>query len=199
VVRRRPGIIGAAVIAGLAVGGCAIPTQSQPSAIPASHVPFGLLNHHLPTTTTTQLPPSATAKIFLVGPDSNLIEESRVVAVPAPLKAVLAGLLGGPIHKETLAKITTAIPASVRLLSVTLAKNPPVATVNFNDAFDAITGSSLELAVAQVVFTVVTATTLDTGVEFKVGGQEISVPVGSGQQRTGPVYLSQFFANAPSS
>jgi hypothetical protein len=194
---KRPGIVSAVIIAGLAVGGCAIPTQSVPSAIPASRVPFGLLDHHLPTTTTTQPPSLAPVKIFLVGSNRRLVAEPRVVAVPAPLKAVIVSLLAGPLHKEGLAKITTAIPTSVRVLSATLSKNPPVATVNFNDAFGEINGTSTELAVAQVVYTVVTATTLDTGVVFEIGGQQISVPLADGAQWNGPVNLSQFLANAP--
>jgi hypothetical protein len=195
---RRPGIIGAVVIAGLAVGGCAIPTQRVPSAIPPSRVPFGLLNHQLPTTTTTQPPISATVKIFLLGPNHRLVEEPRVVSVPAPLKLVIESLVAGPLQKEETARISTAIPNSVHVISATLSKNPPVATVNFNDAFGQITGTSTELAVAQVVFTVVTATTLDTGVVFEIGGQQISVPVASGDQMNEPVYLSQFLANGPS-
>jgi hypothetical protein len=194
---RRPRIISAVVIAGLAVAGCAIPTQHEPSAIPAGHVPFGLLNHQLPTTTTTQPKASVQVKIFLLGPNRKLVEETRVVQVPAPLKLVVGSLLGGPLQKEETARISTALPSSVHVVSATLSKNPPIATVNFNQAFGEITGSSSELAVAQVVFTVVTASTLDTGVVFEIDGQTISVPIANGAQWTGPVYLSQFLANGP--
>jgi hypothetical protein len=198
-VLKRKGIVSAVIIAGLAVGGCAIPTQSMPSAIPSSRVPFGLLNHHLPTTTTTQPKPSVAVKIFLLGPDQRLVEVSRVVQVPAPLKSVIVDLLAGPTQKEATAKISTAIPSNVHLLLATLSKNPPVATVDFNDAFGQITGTSTELAVAQVVYTLVTATTLATGVVFEIEGQQIPVPVANGMQMNGPVYLSQFLANGPSS
>lgn len=185
------------MIPGLALAGCAIPTQRQPSAIPSGHVPFGLLNHQLPTTTTTQPKASVQVKIFLLGPNRRLVEETRVVPVPAALKSVIIQLLGGPIQKEETARISTALPNSVQVISATLSKNPPIATVNFNQAFGEITGSSTELAVAQVVFTVVTASTLDTGVIFEIDGQTISVPVASGAQVSGPVYLSQFLTNGP--
>jgi Sporulation and spore germination len=192
------GAVAAIVIAGLAVAGCAIPTQRVPSAIPPGRVPFGLLNHQLPTTTTTQINAAAQVKIFLLGPNHRLVEENRVVPVPAPLKSVVIQLLGGPLQKEAeSAHVSTALPSSVHVISATLSKNPPLATVNFNDAFGQINGTSTELAVAQVVFTVVAATTLDTGVVFQVGGRTISVPVPGGQQVTGPVYLSQFAANEP--
>jgi Sporulation and spore germination len=196
VVRRSP-IIGAIVIAGLVIAGCAIPTQGTPSAIPASHVPSGLLNPQLPTTTTTQPKAAVQVKIFLLGPNRRLVEETRVAPVPAPLKLVVIQLLGGPLQKEEREGISTAIPSSVHLISATLSNNPPLATVNFNQAFGEITGSSTELAVAQVVFTVVTASTLDTGVIFQIDGQTISVPMAGGGQVPSPVYLSQYLANGP--
>ena len=71
--------------------------------------------------------------------------------------------------------------------------------MNFNQAFGQIAASDTELAVAQVVFTVAAETSLTTGVLFQINGQTIPVPVGDGSQQTGPVYLSQFASNAPSS
>jgi hypothetical protein len=179
------------------MAGCAIPTQRLPSAIPPGHVPFGLLNHHLPATTTTQSKASVPVKIFLVGANHRLVELTRVVQIPAPLKSVIIQLLGGPSQKDEAARISTAIPNGVSVISATLSKDPPLATVNFNQNFGEILGSATELAVAQVVFTVVTQTNLTTGVVFEIGGQVISVPVASGQQVPGPVFLSQFLANAP--
>jgi len=196
-VRRSP-LIGAIVIAGLVAAGCAIPTQSVPSAIPASRVPFGLLNPKLPTTTTSQPKASVSEKIYLVGSNDRLVEANRVVSIPAPLKAVIVSLLGGPSqHEEQTSHISTAIPDKVDVISARLTKDPPVATVNFSQAFGQIIGSATELAVAQVVFTVVSYSGLSTGVVFEIDGQPITVPVANGQQTSGPVYLSQFAANAP--
>jgi hypothetical protein len=188
-------VICAAVVAGIVVSGCAIPTQRDPSAIPPNRVPFGLLDHQLPTTTTTEPKASVPVKIYLLGPDHKLVAVPRVVQIPAPLKAVIISLLGGPSRREESERITTAIPSDVQVISVTVSKTAPLVTVNFNDAFGEITGSATELAVAQVVFTVVTQTSLDTGVLFEIGGQTISVPVGNGNQVATPVYLSQFEAN----
>ena len=74
--------------------------------------------------------------------------------------------------------------------------SPPLVTVNFNDAFGQITGSFTELAVAQVVATVVSQSRLGTGVVFEIDGAPTSVPIASGVQVQGPVYLWQF-ASAP--
>ena len=184
-------------IAAIAVAGCAIPTQQVPSAIPPSRVPFGLLNPRLPTTTTT-VPSTVPVKIYLLGPNHRLAAESRVVQIPAPLKSVIASLLQGPTRKEEATRITTAIPSGVRVISATISKTPDLATVNFNESFGEILGSATELAVAQVVFTVVTQTSLGTGVIFEIEGQTISVPIASGAQVSGPVNLSQFLPNLPS-
>ena len=186
-----------AVVAGIAVAGCAIPTQRVPSAIPPSRVPFGLLDHHLPTTTTT-VPASVPVKVYLLGANRKLIAESRVVSIPAPLKLVIASLLGGLTKKEEDAGIKTAIPSDVQVISATISKTPALATVNFNQAFGEILGSSTELAVAQVLLTVVAQTSLDTGVIFQIEGQTISVPVANGTQWSGPVYLSQYLLNLAS-
>jgi hypothetical protein len=197
VVTRVRVICAAALVGGITVAGCAIPTQRSPIAIPANRVPFGLLDHQLPTTTTT-VPASVPVKVYLLGTNHKLVAESRVVSIPAPLKSVISSLLGGPTKKEEAEGITTALPHDVQVLSATVSKTPDLATVNFNQAFGEILGSSTELAVAQVVFTVVAQTNLGTGVIFEIGGQKISVPIASGLQWTGPVYLSQYVANLAS-
>jgi hypothetical protein len=193
----RARVLCAVVVAGIAVAGCAIPTQRVPSAIPPSRVPFGLLDHHLPTTTTT-VPASVPVKVYLLGANRKLVAESRVVSIPAPLKLVIASLLGGLTKKEEDAGIKTAIPSDVQVISATISKTPALATVNFNQAFGEILGSSTELAVAQVLLTVVAQTSLDTGVIFQIEGQTISVPVANGTQVSGPVYLSQYLLNLAS-
>jgi hypothetical protein len=193
----RARVLCAVVVAGIAVAGCAIPTQRVPTAIPPSRVPFGLLNHQLPTTTTT-VPASVPVKVYLLGANRKLVAESRVVSIPAPLKLVITSLLEGPTKKEEEAGIKTAIPDSVRVISATVSKTPALATVNFNQAFGEILGTSTELAVAQVVVTVVAQTSLDTGVILQIEGQTISVPVANGTQVPEPVYLSQYLPNLPS-
>jgi hypothetical protein len=53
--------------------------------------------------------------------------------------------------------------------------------------------------VAQIVATVVTQQgKLDTGVLFEIDGQPTSVPVSSGEQVSGPIYLSQVIPAAAS-
>ena len=189
--RRRAAVLLVAVFAVLGAG-CAIPTQSAPSTMSPSKVPFGLLDPHLPTTTTTQPKPTSLVpvKVFFLNGSNQLTAENRVVAAPAPLGAVITSMLAGPTRSETSLGITTAIPSNVAVISAVQVGD--IVTVNLNSAFDAITGNSIELAVGQIVATVTTETGYQTGVVFEVEGQRTSVPIANGSQVNGPVYIIEF-------
>jgi spore germination protein GerM len=172
--------------------GCAIPTQGAPSTMAPSKVPFDLLDPHLPTTTTTLPKPTSLVpvKVFFLNGGSQLISAPRVVAAPAPLTAVITSMLAGPTKAETTQGLTTAIPSNVSVLSATT--DGGIVTVNMNAAFDDITGTNIELAVAQIVATVATENGPTTGVLFEIDGQHISVPIANGSQVNAPVYIIEF-------
>ena len=188
---RRLAVLSLLPLAALGAG-CALPTQGSPSAIPASRVPFGLLDPHPPTTTTTQpkQPAYISAKVYFLNADANdaLTPTNRLVNAPAQLPAIIAALIAGPSSGESAAGLTTAIPSDVAVLSAATTA-PNVVTVNFNTAFAQITGTALEQAVAQVVTTVVNEIGLGTGVVFEINGTHTSVPIANGSLVAGPVYL----------
>jgi hypothetical protein len=188
--RRVAAAIAAVVLVGTLVSSCAIPTQSRPSVI--GHVPFHLLAPRSPSTTTTQpLASSLVAvKIYLIGSSQQLVAVQRLIPSPAPLTSVLSSLIVGPTDSESVGGTTTAIPSSVRVISVTTQSN--VVTVNFNAAFAQITGASTEVAVSQVVYTIATQNGANTGVIFEINGQRTSVPITNGATVFGPVYYYQF-------
>ena len=188
-VRRRLAVC-AAIVGGLLAASCGIPTQQQPSAISPSRVPPGLVSPDLPSTSTTQPRASVAVTIYLLGPTDGLVARQRVVQIPAPLKSILTALFAGPDQAEMQLDIGTAIPTDVAVLSVMTQGS--VVTVNLNEAFGEITGTNTELAVAQVVATVAAESGPTTGVIFQIDGEQTSVPVASGAQVPGPVYLSQF-------
>jgi spore germination protein GerM len=186
------------LVGGLALAACGIPTQQQPSTISPSRVPLALASSGSSGTTTTQ--PNAKSEvqvtIYLLNADNTLAPVHRVVQVPAPLNSIITALLAGPTQTDENNGVYTAIPSDVAVLPA----SPPqgsVVTVNFNDAFGQIAGADGELAVAQVVATVVAAQgKLDTGVLFEIDGAPTSVPVSSGEQVPGPVFLSQVIPNS---
>jgi spore germination protein GerM len=196
--RQGLGVLGAAAVVALLGAGCSIPTQGSPVSIAPSKVPFGLLNPHPPTTTTTQPKPSSLVpvKVFFLNSNANnqLTPADRVVSSPAPLTAILGDLIVGPSAVEQNIGLTTAIPNDVAVLSATTTGS--IVTVNFNGAFGAITGTATEEAVAQVVATVANANGFDTGVIFQIEGVRTSVPIANGSQVPGPVYIEQFLNGA---
>jgi spore germination protein GerM len=197
-VRRRLPVLMATVALGLAAAGCAIPTQGSPSSIGASKVPFGLLDPHLPTTTTTQPKPSSLVPVtvFFIGSTQQLQSAARVVAAPAPLTAILETLLAGPTTAETASGLFTAIPNDVTVLSTTSSTTAQgsVVTVNLNSAFGQIAVGDTELAVGQVVATIAAENGLGTGVIFEIDGERIAVPIANGSQAMGPVYVLEFLS-----
>lgn len=177
-------------MAGL-VAGCSIPTQGDPSSIPASKVPFNLLDRHPPTTTTTQPKALVPVQVFFVNSATQQLQaEQRYVASPAPLTSIITAMLQGPAEDET-PGVYTAIPSDVSVLSANPAPGNTV-VVNMNSAFGQITGVDAELAVGQIVATVTTASGLGNGVVFEIEGQRTSVPIANGSEVNGPVYLIQF-------
>jgi spore germination protein GerM len=188
-VRRLLGV--AALLATLAgaTAGCSIPTQGDPSSIPASKVPFNLLDPHPSTTTTTQPKAYVSRQVFFINSSTQELQaEPRYVAPPASLTSIITAMLQGPAESET--DVGTAIPSDVSVLSTnSLPGN--IVVVNMNGAFAQITGVELERAVAQIVATVAAADGAGTGVVFDVDGQRTAVPIANGSVN-GPVYLIQF-------
>ena len=182
-------------LAGVATG-CSIPTQGDPSSIPASKVPSNLLDPHLPTTTTTQPKSLVSVQVYFINSSTQLLQaEQRYVASPAPLASVITAMLQGPAADET-PGVYTAIPSDVVVNSANTAPGN-VVVVNMNSAFGQITGTDAELAVGQIVATVAAAKGNGTGVVFEIDGQRVPVPIANGSEVNGPVYLIQFLGTPP--
>ncbi len=146
-----------AVLAGVALvaAGCGVPTSGGPKALPREQVPFHLLDPTIPTTTsTTSTPGTAPFTVYFVAASQQFLTPAARSVGPsaATLTTVLRVLLRGPTPLEAEQGTVTAITNDVRLLHSSYAAG--VATVDFNQAFGEISGSTLILAVAQVVYTV---------------------------------------------
>lgn len=188
----------AVLVVAFAAAGCSIPTQSAPSTVSPSKVPFHLLDPHPSTTTTTQPKASSyvSVKVFFINAATQQLQaESRLEQPPAPLTSILAAMLQGPTSAETASGVFSAIPSNVNVLTATTTA-PNVVTVNMNQAFAQIQGTNTELSVAQVVATVAAENGLGTGVIFEIDGQRTSVPIANGSLVAGPVYLFQFLSAA---
>jgi hypothetical protein len=175
---------------GAVAAGCSIPTQGDPNSIPASKVPFNLLDPHPSTTTTTQPKAFESVQVFFTNSLTQLLQaEQSYVASPATLTSKITAMLAGPAENQT--GVYNAIPSDVSVLSTNTAPGN-VVVVNMNNAFGQITGVDLELSVAQIVATVSAASGYGTGVVFEIDGQRTAVPITGESEVNGPVYLIQF-------
>lgn len=174
--------------ASVALASCGVPASPSPQAIQKSQVPFHLLAPEPATTTTTQ--PSLNlvpVKIYLINSAQAPSPVERDVPYPAPLNVVLSDLLAGPTNAESAKGYSTALSVETRIRSAETTST--VATVNFNSAFGQISGSAQVLAVSQVVFTVASLEGFATGVIFEIDGRRVQVPIATGAQVSGPVYV----------
>jgi Sporulation and spore germination len=195
---KRGAVAVLATLAVLAVG-CGVPTGGGPKALPTDQVPFHLLDPTVPTTTsTTTTPGTAPFTVYFVDASQQYLTPAARSVGPsaATLTTVLRVLLKGPTPLEAEQGTVTAITNDVRLLHSSYADG--VATVDFNQAFGEISGSSLILAVAQVVYTVVRDLgRLTVGVQFELDGVPLQVPSDTGAQQTGVVRVNDYLSLTP--
>ena len=196
--RGRRHAITAVVACGVlvALAGCGVPVDKEPSALSRHAIPFNLLAPTQSTTTLTTAPSpiEVPVQIFLIGPNTHLVSVTRDVSVSPPdLATVLRALLAGPTNTESAAGLQSALTTQTTVLGANIAGG--TATVNLGGTFGQLVGPPQIQAVAQVVFTA-SALPGVTGVTFELSGQPVEVPVASGAQV--PVATTaQFAALAP--
>ena len=199
--RRDPGrlaALGATVALAVALCGCGVPTSGAPRAISKNQVPTPPAS--APTTTT---PPADDIAVTIVLLDSTTNGYHPVIRY-APqeldrLASVLTDLLVGPQPGEVLHGLTTAIPATTKLIGVSpnpagtpgVVPSEPV-TVNLSADFLEINGLSQVLAVEQVVFTVDCDLSATTRVVFEVAGNVTPVPIANGTSVSRPVTAADY-------
>jgi spore germination protein GerM len=164
-----------------------VPGDHSPHTIEAKDGPYQLLAPTAENTTTTQ--PSAftaTTKvtIYLADADGKLQGVRRLITAPAtPAKAVVS-LLNGP-SKEEAQRLHSAITTDTKLLGI----DGPVdglVTLDLSHHLLDITGRPQILALAQLVYTVTSLTSVDR-VLFQIDGRSVEVPNGDGKLTASPL------------
>ena len=187
--RRRISVwsLALAVATFVALGGCGVPADGGPQAIPRSELPPDLLDPNPGSSTT--LPESAgttTVDVFLLDEFSDRV---RLVAVPREVTEAttpnerLATLFGGATETEVEQGITSSIPRDTVLLDVTTNPDEREVMIDLSDNIFTIEGEALAQAFAQIVWT---ATEQDAGgyrrVLFFVDGEPTTVLLGDGTE-----------------
>jgi spore germination protein GerM len=183
-----------AVLVAAIAGGCGVPTDKAPQALPRADVPFDLLAPAATSATSTSLVAVTTeVPVYLVGPD-RLVVVRRLVESPSSLFRALESLLAGPIADESAAGVRSAISNQTRLLSVRVQSG--VATIDLSGDFAAIGGRDQILAVAQLVYTATAAPGV-LGVRLSLDGKPVEVPRGDGTLTQEPLNPGDYSGLAP--
>jgi spore germination protein GerM len=166
------------------LGACGVGAQSQPKAIDASDVPFGLARHDRATPTTRPDAGSWRYDLYFVA-DGRVRAVTRTAANPPTLTAMLRALARGPDATETEAGVRTALGPDVSVQRVTV--HDGVATVTLA-GLEAPRAASDEqaLAIAQLVYTATGVPTVER-VRFEVDGRPVDVPRADGSLSSRPV------------
>lgn len=182
-----------AVLMAVACGGATTPTsQVQPSETP------------LPTSTTaTPLAPAPAVHVYFLR-EEKAASVHRIVPVAYGLgaRAAVRSLLNGPTSQERSTGLSTTIPATSRLLGLTI-KNG-TAEVNLNAAYESGGGSmSMSARLMQVVYTLTQFAPVQH-VTFVIEGKRVSTFGGEGIVLDHPVtrmdyrsFLPRIFVDSP--
>lgn len=138
-----------------------------------------------PSATPTPAPAAAAElEVWFTQGDRLFVSRRSVPDTPAVGRAAMEQLLARPDEFESNAGVTTAIPAGIELLGLTISDG--VATVDLSEGFGQGSGSTGELlSVAQVVYTLTQFPTV-TGVRFEVEGRPLRKTAGHGLLLSGP-------------
>lgn len=129
------------------------------------------------TSTTTDIATEQAVRIYLTRGE-DVASTSREVSGPGLAQAALEALFAGPNSTESTLGMGSEVPDGTALNSVDIADG--VATVDLTESFQSGGGSlSMQLRVAQIVFTLTQFDTVDT-VDIRIDGSEVEGIGGEG-------------------
>ena len=176
---RRILALGVVATAVLAAGGCGLPIQRSPQAIPAGQIPLSLRE-----TSQTAPPPAGRGhnatpvSIYLLGPDLQLIREIRYLHPPPSPQSILDALDAGPEPSELNQGIQSAIPPSANLVAGDVSSRG-VLTVMLDSTFGLLQPGKATYEFAQIVYSVTSLPSIH-GVLFDYNGGKIEPETGNG-------------------
>lgn len=179
---RRRALRASALVAGLLVAACGVPTDENAAFDRSEDVPFGLLDPAAPTTTTAAAP-VAQATLCLRA-DGHLVSVQRPVAAVPRGEALRDMLESDPTEAEQGRGLRSALFAEGLVHTVTVGGG--IASVDLSPLFREGSATDQLLAIAQVVCTL-TAQPGVGQVSFTVEGGSVEVPRGDGSLTASPL------------
>ncbi len=162
------------------LGGCGLPVDNTPQAIPTNQIPKALSET---ISSNFFTPPHGTAPtlIYLVGPDETLVGVPRLVKPPLTAQKALYELEAGPSPSESDKGVQTSIPDGAELVADGVSLG--VLTVLLDTTFGSLRPGEATYEFGQIVCTV-TALSGIHGVLFKYDGNTIRPLIGNGSIST---------------
>ncbi|CAB4878102.1 unannotated protein [freshwater metagenome] len=185
---RRHLIIVAAAAAAVLMAACGVASDTVPRDVPeVDRSPF------LGAATPTPGSAAGTDRIFLLAPETateprRLRAAQRDVGASAPAR--LTSLFGALSLTETTARLRTALPETLQLLSATLQTNGTL-IVDVTDPILSLSSNALIDAVAQIVFTAAEVRNVQR-VQILVDGVARQWPGGDGSLRSIPLTVYDY-------
>ena len=192
---RRLAVLGclAAVMPGVA--GCGLPVDNSPQAIPPGQMPLALSEPNSTVPGSSSTLGSLPVEIYLLGPDAQLVGETRYVRPPPTPQEVLDVLVAGPSPREFVEGVQSAIPSSADLVAGNLVGG--VLLVQLDTSFGSLRPGQEPYEFAQVVYSLTSLPEVH-GVLFEYEGSDILPEVGDGALATSyVVYRSDYKLLAP--
>jgi spore germination protein GerM len=190
----RCGAILIVALSGALATGCGVPTDDEASSIPAERVPYGLLEPELtPSVPTSEVPEAARSV------DVYFVREDQLAPMPRSVRQVeparlLAALLAGPSSDEEAQGVRSAVTPDGSVGSVR--GEAGIVDVDLGTDFTELATAEQRLALAQLVFTLTEAPTIEA-VRFTLDGRPTSVPRGDGTASDGPLRRIDYQQVAP--
>lgn len=184
----------------MALAGCGLTADSQPSPIAAEDLPADLLDPNPPASTT--LPDSAATipiTVYLVkseGDTTRLVPVEREVVDASRARDRIDALLVPTSAEEQALGLVSSVPADTVLLDTSLVPEQSELVVNLSNAIFDVQGEELAKAFAQLVWTVTELPTVRQ-VRFRVDGRAYRAPNAEGIEQDGAVTRGDYNAFTP--
>jgi hypothetical protein len=175
----------------LAIAGCAIQPDSGPRDVPDDHEARVAIG-----TPVEGAEAQGSGRIYLIASEGSTGRLRTVLRDPKGQEELMETLIDGPNEGEVSDGLSTVIPSDLAVNSVRFEGG--VVNVDVSDVLEALRDSDLQLAVAQIVFTLSELPGVES-VVIRVDGNSRSWPDGDGDLQSDPLTVYDFIGFAESS
>lgn len=185
------------------LGACQVPADDEPRPIAADAVPFGLLDTTTTSPSTTVPPPvQVTKEVYLleqVAGTARLVRVERTFAADAAgISDVLASLVTTRVtDEESALGYSSQIPEGVQFVGASLDQPTGVLTIQIDGLVGTIAGTSLRLAMGQLVYTATADEDVRSVVFADAAGERFNAVIDNAENVSEPVDRGDYRTISP--